>query len=254
MKLCAVALALATACYGPRVPEGAPCVTSSSCPATQTCVAGACRVGSSIDASGVATDSPADVAMTPASCNAILIANPAAPSGSYVIEGGVDVYCDMVAAGGGWTVVFLAPSSNLSALPIAYTSAPPQLLATATDALMAYRDATELALSNAASFALPAAWRTDTPFDAPDIDAPIDVSIDGATPVAGTLHFGIGNFNTQCGDPWIDGSYGRVCIEGTTAPFYSGFDVGVSDLCSDSQSSFNAAECSASLQFSIAVR
>ncbi len=263
MRPCVLALALVTACYEPRVPEGAPCVTSSTCPATQTCIAGECRA-TSFDAGAIDTrlppDVPPDVAMMPTSCNAILLANPAAPSGSYVIEPGggaapLDVYCDMVTAGGGWTVVFLAPSTNLSAVPIAYTSASPQLLGESTDALIAYRDATELALPNAASFALPAAWLTDTPFDAPDIDAPIAVSIDGAPPVAGTLRYGPDNFDSVCGDPWTTGaSYGRICIDGTSAPFYSAFAVGAPDLCSDSRSAFNAKACSASVQFSIAVR
>lgn len=39
-----VAAALAAGCYHPVVPEGAPCTTSTECPTSQRCWAGACRV------------------------------------------------------------------------------------------------------------------------------------------------------------------------------------------------------------------
>lgn len=41
-----------------------------------------------------------------ASCRAVLDANPSAPSGAYTLGSGVDVWCDMETAGGGWTILY----------------------------------------------------------------------------------------------------------------------------------------------------
>ncbi len=58
-----------------------------------------------------------------ASCNAIHVASPAAPSGTYVIDpdgdGGAapfSAYCDMASDGGGWTLILMAASTPTGTL------------------------------------------------------------------------------------------------------------------------------------------
>ena len=253
-----------TACYDAQPPLGAPCTSSASCPIEQTCVAGRCEAPGTIDAPIARVDAPAidAPAITPTSCRAIHAANPRLPSGSFMIDpdgSGSDapftVTCDMTTADGGWTLVFLPPSTNEAAVPIAYTSATPRLLAEATDVLLAFRDSTSTALPNAAVLPLPPAWQTETPFDDSGTDLTTVASIDGAAPVAATLHYGSSNFSQLCGDPWVTtSSYGRICVDGTTGPFYSGFDTTTADQCATSDQVYSAQACTPGRVFSIAVR
>jgi hypothetical protein len=208
---------------------------------------------------GRAPDGPASAL---ASCKAILTATPDQPSGSYYIDpdgsGGdppVMVHCDMTTDGGGWTIMFLAGSDNLMATPIPYTVVQPDLLATAQEALISFRTADLGVLPGTARFPMPIQWRNDTPFDYPETDLPIMTSIDGATMVAGTLRYGHDDFATDSAGAWDASTpFGRVCIDGTSAPFFSAFATADADWCSDSASPFNTTACSADRRFSIAVR
>ena len=51
-------------------------------------------------------------------------------------------------------------------------------------------------------------------------------------------------------------NYGRVCLDGTAAAFYSGFTTGggTSDFCAISTAAYSSRACSDMLRFSIAVR
>src|SRR5215470_4050340 len=73
-----------------------------------------------------------DAAQIAASCDAIRRKDPGAASGMYMIDpdgpGGsppVTVACDMTTDGGGWTIVFVPSSINLTANPVPYTVAAP---------------------------------------------------------------------------------------------------------------------------------
>lgn len=207
-------------------------------------------------------DSPGTPMAALASCKAILADMPGTASGSYFIDpdgpGGdppVMVDCDMASDGGGWTIVFVAKSDNLMATPIPFSVAQPDLLQTAQDALIAFRTAALHALPGAARFPMPIQWRSDTPFDYPATDVPIMTSIDGAAMVPGTLRYGHEGFATDSAGAWdASAPFGRVCIDGTSAPFYSGFAAADADWCSDSASPFNTTMCGADLVFTIAVR
>ena len=122
---------------------------------------------------------------------------------------------------------------------------------------MAYRNLNlNMAASDTASFGIPATWRTKNPMSAsPPEDLSVSASVNGALPATATLRYGIGNFSQVCGDPWVTTSnYGRICLQGTAAPFYSGFVRDTSDLCALSTENYAARPCSDMVRFSIAVR
>jgi hypothetical protein len=177
--------------------------------------------------------------------------DPDGPGGDAALS----VTCDMDTDGGGWTIIFYPDSNNEASIPLAYTASTPRLLADAQRALIAYRSASYSAYANYASFDLPAEWRTDTPFNAAGTDVSTGVSVNGGALATATLRFGHENFSAMCTDAWQTTSdYGRICIEGTAAPYYSAFSVTGPDWCVDSSQTYNVTPCADNLRFSIAVK
>jgi hypothetical protein len=81
------------------------------------------------------------------------------------------------------------------------------------------------------------------------------VSVSGATPTMSVLQFGYQQFVSVCGDAWsATSTNGRICVAGTTAPFYASFANASSDSCTDSSQSAGLVACGPERRFSIAVR
>jgi hypothetical protein len=200
----------------------------------------------------------------PATCKAIKDAQPAVMSGSYMIDpdgpSGPDaplfITCDMTTAGGGWAVIFFPGAVNVQSAPSEYTRSTPTLLTTSSETMLAYRDSQQAVVGSHATMAIPSEWQNTTPFDVTSRDVTIPISIDDGAATMRMLRYGGGSFNDVCGDPWITNlTWGRLCIVGTTAPYYTGFAVANADTCGTSTQTFTAsAACANDRRFSIAVR
>ena len=226
------------------------------------------------DAVDVAADTPTDAVVAgdagdggactrPKTCAALHACTPSATSGPSLIfpdgaaDAGVQVHCDMETAGGGWTVIFLADSVNLNSTTIEYTVPVQSIRDVSQETLIAFRNLNlNMLASDWASFGLPATWRARNPLavTVPE-DITVSASVNGALPALATLRYGQANFTSLCSDPWITTSaYGRICLQGTTAAFFSGFTVAGPDLCALSSQAYATRVCSDSARFSIAVR
>lgn len=159
--------------------------------------------------------------------------------------------------GGGWTLVFIADTTNFLTPPAAYMPSSPALMTGSTEVLLAYRDSTRSVSASHAAFPMPPAWRVQPPFSSMGTDVMTSVRVDGGPGSNAMLRFGSDSFaNSRCDDQWAPStfSYGRICIVGTSAPFFSGFASSSVDTCSDSGSNYNTAYCTNDVRFSIAVR
>jgi hypothetical protein len=164
----------------------------------------------------------------------------------------------MTSDGGGWTVVFLASTSNYQSDTIDYDIPVSNALWTgATDVLLAHRDAQKAPIGDVARFAIPANWKILAPFqyDATD-DANVMVAINGAGAANRTVRYGRQNFTAFCGDGWQTSGtrWGRICVQDTTAPFFDGYTASTSDGCQTSAQGYGYDACSVSRLFSIAIR
>ena len=211
-------------------------------------------------------------------CADVARVHPGSASGMYVVYPSGDVsrparvYCDMDTAGGGWTEVFASVPDQRYAADVAGAASSVSTLlnylpGTAglvndprNEVLLAFRhaDGTEAAAVAWASFPIPAEWRVRHPGRSDGTDVTLDVTVEGSgTPSPATLRFGRGaGVGASCGSPWqrrLDN--GRICVEGTSAPFWQGF-LGDTSACGASTTTPTNAVCGVDggLHLSIAVR
>ena len=220
--------------------------------------------------SGASDAAPADggapdagACARPKTCAVLHACSPSVTSGSYmifpdgVVDAGLLVHCDMETGGGGWTAIYLADSVNLNSTAIDYTVPAQSIRDAAQEALIAFRNLNvNMVASDWASFGLPATWRAKHPLAVtPPEDLTVSASVNGALPAVATLRYGQSNFAQLCGDPWVTATaYGRVCLQGTAAAFFSGFATSTPDYCSQSTQAYSTRACSDAVRFSIAVR
>ena len=201
-------------------------------------------------------------ASAPLSCHALLAAHPGAPSGHYFIDsdgGGPAaphrVFCDMTTDGGGWEVVFVQdPEVDMNATTRGYDLDVARQRANASEALIGYLGPSGQVTGNFARFPMPAEWRSTSPLAAPATDLSVPTVVNGVSQGQRLLRYGTGSFNNLCEHAW-GGTWGRICVQGTEAPFFASFASAYADTCSYSHEHFATTFCAAGARrFFIALR
>jgi cysteine-rich repeat protein len=194
-------------------------------------------------------------------CAAIHAEVPSSPSGRYDIypdgdeDSKVTVWCDMETAGGGWTQIYLADDNNLNDTKLDYTVTASELRSTEFEAMIAYMPAAGGPLTAPTRFAMPQHWVDAAPMTYDQGETTVTLLQEGdATLTQGTLKYGGGSFMNNCTAEWGTLSWGRICIEGTNAPFYASFNQPTDDTCSLSTEHYTETDCSDDRRFAILVR
>ena len=179
------------------------------------------------------------------SCREIKKSLPSSKSTYYDIlinDKKYNVYCEMELDGGGWTRVWEAQTSNYNQHDFNY-DLPISFVKSSKETLIGYNDSEYIDL--AYKFNTPRQWMSGHPLsyaNATEVVDTIDLNI-GRKYNKRTLYFGYQNFSSSCTDNFKGGSWGKVCISDTTAPFYTSFAHGEQDHCNTSKESYNSVKC-----------
>jgi hypothetical protein len=132
----------------------------------------------------------------------------------------------------GWQVAWYAKSDNLNSTTHTYDVALADIQK-AKRAALAYYDSTQGGIVtplNMYSFDIPESWKTQHPFSVASKDTIIDAKEEATGIItSGMLRHGYQSFNVLITDGWVVGSYGRIGITNTKAPFLSGFATATAD-------------------------
>jgi hypothetical protein len=198
------------------------------------------------------------------SCLNILEERPSAGDGYYWIDpsgsGSDNVYCDMTTMGGGWTLVFEA-EPLMGSSSIGYTYERSTIRASSDEVLIAYRSTYDLgSVTSPYRFSRPHNWIAASPMSYAGETATVSATDAAGTTTTGTLYYGYQNWGpgSYCSGSFTSGlpDHGKICIDGTNAPFYNGFSrpEDPPDWCSLSDEFCETSECTDERVFTIAMR
>ena len=248
--------------FGPSMPAGAFC--GEPCQNGGTCVNGTCQCPSSH--TGAHCETPAATS----ACAVLRLAG-TTTSGYYNVDpdgagpsGLVNVWCDMTAAGGGWTRVFLGANNEYST-SLGYIAGTLPVVAASTEMMYAYTDVATGAVAQAWRFPRPSEFTSISPLAGVQCGyVTIDATrlSDGHTTTQ-ILRYGWGSFGSTC-DDGCSSTWGQTCLKNNSTPgsaggyldfpHYASYAWSGSDHCSSSNQSYTAVGCSDSRRFAILVR
>ncbi|MDY0117128.1 MAG: fibrinogen-like YCDxxxxGGGW domain-containing protein [Sulfurimonadaceae bacterium] len=179
------------------------------------------------------------------SCQEIKEVQPNSRSGYFDISVGgkkINVYCEMIIAGGGWTRVWQAEHDNYHETQFDY-ELPYGFVEATVYTMIAYDNNNRLL--SPYHFKTPHEWKVQHPMSYNRGTSTIE-AFDAYTNRSyrnRKLMYGFENFSSQCGDGFSSGDWGKLCITSTQAPFFASFNHSQKDFCNTSDQSYNTTVC-----------
>lgn len=154
----------------------------------------------------------------------------------------INVYCEMIIAGGGWTRVWQAQHDNYHNTKFDY-ELPVSFIQATVSTMIAYDNNNRLI--SPYHFETPHEWKVQHPMSY-NRKMSVVRAFDAYTNRAyhnRKLFYGFENFSSQCKDDFVNGDRGKLCIASTKAPFFTSFNHSQKDFCSTSDQSYNTTIC-----------
>lgn len=160
----------------------------------------------------------------------------------YVGDRKINVYCEMIVAGGGWTRVWQAEHDNYHQTQFDY-DLPYSFVEQSVETMIAYENNGRIL--NPFHFKTPQDWKIQHPMSYSRGETKVE-AFDGYSNRSyrnRQLIYGSENFSSRCGDKFSGGDWGKVCITNTQAPFFASFNHSQKDFCNTSDQNYNTTQC-----------